>query len=96
MDGIKEEIGMTPEASELISQVIDDVHRKSLNDAFEEGKDEGRLKGKIEGKKEGIKEGIKEGRDETLKEVAKNLKDVLSPEEISQRTGLTVEKIMEL
>ena len=52
-----------------------------LNKGKQEGKIEGRIEGKIEGKQE------------TLEEMSKKLKGKISDEEISQITGLEIEKI---
>lgn len=75
-----EELGgenMTPEAqSELIEKVVDEIHRKNVYLAKEEGIEQGIEQGKIE--------------------VARNLKDVFSVEEISQRTGLSIDLIKSL
>lgn len=43
-----------------------------------------------------VEEGIKQGEKDTLKTMAKNLLDVLSPEVIARKTGLPLEEIMEL
>lgn len=43
-----------------------------------------------------IEKGRKEGRDDGIREVAKNLKDTLSDEDIAERTGLSVEEVKKL
>lgn len=44
----------------------------------------------------GRKEGRKEGRDDGIREVARNLKDTLSDEDIAERTGLSIEEVKKL
>ena len=45
---------------------------------------------------EGIKKGRKEGREDAIIDIASKLKDVLSDEEISMRTGLSLSKVRKL
>ena len=71
---------MNPEVEKLISQVIDEVHRKSVHEA------------RLDAIEEGRKEGKKEGREE----VAKNLKDLMDDEEISRISGLSLERVKQL
>lgn len=46
-----------------------------------------------EAKKEGIKEGEIKGKDEEKKEIAKKLKELLTPEETAKFTGLKIEEV---
>ena len=48
------------------------------------------------GREEGREEGIGEGKDERSVEIAANLKGKLSDSEISEVTGLTIEKVKNL
>ena len=41
-------------------------------------------------------EGLAEGRANVMEEMAVNLSDVLSAEEIAERTGLTIERVNEI
>ena len=84
----KEGIKMTPEAEQIINQAVNQVNRKYEILAREEG-----IK---EGKAEGIKEGKIEGKAEGIMQVAKNLKEIHTPQEISKLTGLSVEEIEKL
>lgn len=52
--------------------------------------------GKKEGMKKGMKKGEKKGIDETSVKIAENLKEVLSDEEISKRTGIPIEEVHNL
>lgn len=79
---------MSPQAQQTITEVINEVNKKSLYKERLSGIDEGIEIGKKEGKLEGKKEGIEE--------VARNLKGIMSDEESSKRTGLTVNRIKEL
>ena len=79
---------MTPEEEKILSQAISEAAEKSIQLQEEEIFKEG--------KKEGKKEGIKEGIEEEKKEIAKKLKDILTPEEIHKITGLTMTTIMKL
>ena len=81
---IKEEIDMGPEAAQLIVDVIGEVNSKTLYETEQKGREEGRA------------EGMVEGRTRAMEEIAINLKDVLSVEEIAERTGLTLERVNEL
>ena len=89
---IKEEIDVGPEAAQLIVDVIGEVNRKILYEREQKGREDG----KAEGLAEGLAEGKAEGKVEAMKEMAVNLSDVLSVEEIAERTGLTVEKVKKL
>ena len=84
----KEGIKMTPEAEQIINQAVNQVNRKYEILAREEGRKEG--------KAEGIKEGKIEGKAEGIMQVAKNLKEIHTPQEISKLTGLSVEEIEKL
>ncbi|QBR12469.1 hypothetical protein [Sphingobacterium sp. CZ-2] len=56
-----------------------------------------RLEGRKEGSNEGLKEGRKEGSKETKTTIAKKLKKLeVTPEVISEATGLTLKEIEEL
>ena len=46
--------------------------------------------------KKGMKKGMEKGKEEGIEEIAKNLKGILPPEEISKHTGLSIEKIKQL
>lgn len=74
------EIDMSPQAEKIITQAINEVNKKSLYEA----------------KQEGIDEGMEKGIEKGIEIVAKNLKDVLSDEEISKRTGFPLRRIKEL
>lgn len=91
-DMISEEIDMTPKAEEIIVNAIREVNDKVLYET--------EVKAREEGIKKGIKKGKKEGRDEgrikALEEMARNLKDTFDDDEISQRTGLSLERVREL
>ena len=76
----KGEINMTPEAEEMINTALNQVRKKHMQLA----------------KEEGIEEGIEKGIEEGKKEVAKKLKKLHSPEEISKITGLTQATIAKL
>ncbi|MDM8553191.1 Rpn family recombination-promoting nuclease/putative transposase [Desulfococcaceae bacterium HSG7] len=60
------------------------------------GELDGIRKGRKEGKEEGRKEGRKEGLVEAKTDMAINLLDILDDEVISEKTGLTLEKIRQL
>ena len=85
---IKEEIDMGPEAAQLIVDVIGEVNSKTLYETEQKGREEGRAEGRAEG--------MVEGRIRAMEEIAISLKDVLSVEEIAERTGLTLERVNEL
>ena len=85
---IKEEIKVTPQAQETIMQVIHEVNQKVLAETEEEG-----IK---KGIKKGIKRGIKRGKKETQLEIAQKLKKTMNDEQISEITGLSLEKIQNL
>ena len=89
---IKEEIDVGPEAAQLIVDVIGEVNRKILYEREQKGREDG----KAEGLAEGLAEGKAEGKVEAMEEMAVNLSDILSVEEIAERTGLTVEKVKKL
>ena len=72
------DIEMASETEEIMMRAAREVRRKSEQQAIEDAE----------------KRGWDEGRDEGKKEVAKNLKGLLSPEEISKITGLTVSTIL--
>ena len=72
------DIEMTSETEEIIMRAAREVRRKSEQQAIEDAE----------------KRGWDEGRDEGKKEVAKNLKGLLSPEEISKITGLSLSTIL--
>ena len=71
------DIEMTSETEEIIMRAAREVRRKSEQQAIEDAE----------------KRGWDEGRDEGKKEVAKNLKGLHSPEEISKITGLSLSTI---
>ena len=89
---IREEIDMTPKAEEIIVNAIREVNDKVLYETEVKAREEG-IK---EGIREGKKEGIDEGRIKALEEMARNLKDTFDDDEISQRTGLSLERVREL
>lgn len=84
----KEEIKMTPEAEQIIKQAVSEVNRK-----YEILEREELIN---EGKREGKREGILEGKTEGIMQVARNLKEIHTPQEISKLTGLSVEEIEKL
>ena len=79
---------MNPEAVQLIVDVIREFNQRTLY--------ERELKGYNEGFMEGKEKGLSESRTLAMEEIAVKLKDVLSVEEISECTGLTVERVKEL
>lgn len=87
-DMIREEIDMTPKAEEIIVNAIREVNDKVLYET--------EVKAREEGIREGKKEGRDEGRIKALEEMARNLKDTFDDDEISQRTGLSLERVREL
>ncbi len=78
------EIEMTPQAERIITQVVDEVHKKSVHEA------------RLDGIEEGLEQGLEQGKKDALEDVARNLRDVLDVEEISKCTGLSVEIVKEL
>ena len=72
------DIEMTSETEEIIMRAAREVRRKSEQQAIEDAE------------KRGEKRGWEKGKEE----VAKNLKGLLSPEEISKITGLSVSTIL--
>ncbi len=66
-------------------------------EAKAEGRREGREEGLAEGREEGLAEGLRKT-EETLKATAENLlkMNILSLEQISQATGLSVEMLLEI
>ena len=83
---------MELETAQLIVDVIGEVNRKTLYEREQKGREDG----KAEGLAEGLAEGKAEGKVEAMEEMAVNLSDILSVEEIAERTGLTVEKVKKL
>lgn len=81
---MKEEIQMTPEAESLFKQVINEVHQKELLETREDALIEGRI------------EGRNEGRNEAIREIAKEFKDLIDIETLSEKTGLSIEEIEKL
>ena len=75
---------MRLEAAQLVADVIGEVNRKILYEREQKGREDGKAEGKAEGKVE------------AMEEMAVNLSDILSVEEIAERTGLTVEKVKKL
>ncbi len=71
------DIEMTSETEEIMMRAAREVRRKSEQQAIEDAEERG----------------WDEGREEGKKEVAKNLKGLLSPEEISKITGLSLSTI---
>ena len=86
------EIKMTPQAQTLVNKVVTEVNDKILYETREEGIQEGIEKGM----KRGIEEGMEKGKDEAAIEIAKNLKDVLSDEDIAIRTNLPLDVVRKL
>ncbi|AFZ45885.1 hypothetical protein PCC7418_3781 [Halothece sp. PCC 7418] len=85
--------------------VLPDALQKEFNDQVKQATEETEmpllshleLEAKEEGRKEGRKEGQKEGQKEEKQAVALNfLRMGLSPEQVAQGTGLSLEKIQEL
>ena len=83
-NSIEEEIKMTPQVQNIITQAINEVNMKVISETREEALAEGK------------KEGKKEGRIEAMKEIAKELKDIVDIETLSQKTGLSIEEIQNL
>ena len=75
-------IKMTTDSEKIIKQAVEEVNKKYEQIALDEAKEEGI--------KEGKEKGIKEGKEE----VAKNLKGIHTPEEISKITGLSLKTIL--
>ena len=75
---------MRLEAAQLVADVIGDVNRKILYEREQKGREDG------------LAEGLAEGRANVMEEMAVNLSDVLSAEEIAERTGLTIERVNEI
>ena len=65
---------------EKVDEVIDEVHRKQVYEAREEG----------------IDEGLVEGRKQGIRCVAKSLLGIHSVEEVSDITGLSVDEVKSL
>ena len=108
---IMKEIGerkMTPQAQTLVNKVVTEVNDKILYETREEGIQEGIEKGMKRGMKRGIEEGMErgieegmergmeKGKEEAAVEIAKNLKDVLSDEDIAIRTNLPLDVVRKL
>ena len=73
------------------------IYEEDMQDRVENAMREGREKGMKEGMEEGMKEGRKEGRKEGKLEDARNFKRLgVSPDIISQATGLSLEEIAKL
>lgn len=81
---IEGEIDMTPQAEMIITKAIDEAHRKSVYEA------------RLDGIEEGLEQGLEQGRNNAMEDMARNLKDVLDDEDISRRTGLSLERVREL
>ena len=77
-------IDMRLEAAQLVADVIGEVNRKVLYEREQKGREDG------------FAEGLAEGRANVMEEMAVNLSDVLSAEEIAERTGLTIERVNEI
>ena len=77
---------MNEELGEIIMQAAKEVNKKYEQRALEKAKEEGL--------KEGKEEGLKEGKEEEKKEIARKLKEMHTPEEISKITGLTLQTIL--
>jgi flagellar biosynthesis/type III secretory pathway protein FliH len=69
---------MNEELGEIMIQAAKEVNKKYEQRALEKAKEEG----------------LKEGKEEGLKEIAKKLKEIHTPEEISKITGLTLQTIL--
>ena len=68
-----------------------------MEEKFEAGMEKGIKKGREEGREEGITQGIEQGAyNKSLETAKKLLLKGMSPAEISEITGLQIEKIMEL
>ena len=74
------ELNMDLEFWEKVDEVIDEVHRKQVYEAREEG----------------IDEGLVEGRKQGIRCVAKSLLGIHSVEEVSDITGLSVDEVKSL
>ena len=69
---------MNEELGEIMIQAAKEVNKKYEQRALEKAKEEG----------------LKEGKEEGLKEIAKKLKEMHTPEEISKITGLTLQTVL--
>lgn len=69
---------MNEEIGEIMIQAAKEVNKKYEQIALEKAKEEG----------------LKEGKEEGLKEIAKKLKEMHTPEEISKITGLTLQTVL--
>jgi predicted transposase/invertase (TIGR01784 family) len=69
---------MNEELGEIMIQAAKEVNKKYEQRALEKAKEEG----------------LKEGKEEGLKEIAKKLKEIHTPEEISKITGLTIQTVL--
>ena len=69
---------MNEELGEIMIQAAKEVNKKYEQRALEKAKEEG----------------LKEGKEEGLKEIAKKLKEIHTPEEISKITGLTLQTVL--
>ncbi len=79
------------------NDVLDTAKMEGRAEGIAEGRAEGRAEGIAEGRAEGIAEGRAEGKIEGLLEVARNMKSHgISPEAISQMTGLPLDEIRNL
>ena len=77
---------MNDNTEAIIMQAISEVNRKYEQEAIYEAEQ----RGKKEGKKEGIKIGIEKNK----RDIAKKLKGLHPPEEISRITGLSLNTIL--
>jgi predicted transposase/invertase (TIGR01784 family) len=83
-------------ACDIIKMAVVD-ERSLLSGSREEGLEEGLVKGREEGRAEGLEEGLAKGREEGRIEVAVNaLKKGMSPEDVSEFTGLHLDEIHRL
>lgn len=79
---------MTAENERVIGRIIDEAYIKSIHDA--------RLEGIEEGLKLGLEQSFEQGKNKAIEDIARNLKDILDDEDISRRTGLSLERVREL
>lgn len=81
---------MTDETERIIKQAVDEVNKKYEQEALYQAE----KKGLEKGMEKGLEKGLEKGRKKREEEIAKNLKGIISPEEISKVTGLSLSTIL--
>ena len=71
-------------------------YQLGLEQGLEEGREEGLEAGIEKGREEGLEAGMEKGREEEKLQVARNLLDKLSDDEIAKTTGLSLQEIHRL